>query len=351
MKKIFEKVVGKYAVCAVLMLQLFYVANINAAQNENLQLEIGAGKPAISPNVAVIDEEVAVNFKVWVIDTVTRKEVTPLNVKQYNYKLECPSGTITKTVPTMTIATDKHSATLTDTKLLPDIKQSAKFTTKGKLKSTLNVEIVFNDNSSLSKSYSIEVEIVDATVTVYAQKPDKVVERPDDTGKMVLYYVLMKDAIHQYDDPVGHSFWRCFVDDNISLTSAQKALSGKKFGLYPQHPTGNDKDVPGIIKDDDSHSYAASRTFSITVDNAKKLIDKTISTKNLPNLQYNIIAKSADNCTSLSVKMCNDAGGSSPDGKGVIGAILYESVPGSIMLPPSSVPNPYHHVIQIKKLE
>ncbi|MDR1485473.1 MAG: hypothetical protein LBT09_11700, partial [Planctomycetaceae bacterium] len=231
MKKIFEKSVLKCVVFVVFMLQLSCVACINAAQNDNLQLEIGAGKPAASPNIAVPNEETVLNFNVWVIDSVTRKEVTPLNIKHCIYKLECPIGTITKTEPTMTIAADKHSATLTSAILYADIKQTTKCLTKGKLKSTLNVKIVFNDNSSLTKSFSIEIDVVDATVTVYAKKPDKVVPRTNVKGKTIMCYVL-NDPTNPLHDSVGHSFWSCQIDKlNTTYTDGQKNLSGKKYGL------------------------------------------------------------------------------------------------------------------------
>jgi hypothetical protein len=348
MKKFFEKLVLKRVVFAVLMLQLFYIAHINAAQKDNLQLEIGAGKPAVSPNIAVVNEEVAVNFKVWVIDTVTKKEVTPLNVKQYKYKLECPSGTIIDTVPTMTITTDEHAAILTDTKLHPDIKQFAEFATKGKFKSTLNVGIVFNDNSSLSKSFSIEIEITDATVTVYAKKPDKVVPRKNSQGKSIMCYVWKDDPDYDF---AGHSFWSCQIDTRSpSYTDDEKDLSGEKYGLYPKDLTLLNllSVIPGEIKFDYGHEYSASKTYSITIEKAKNLINKTIEKKKLATIKYCFLNNLADNCTSLSVKMCNvEAGCSSPDGIGRIGFVTSETAPLLFGID-ISVCNPYSHAVQLE---
>jgi hypothetical protein len=333
------------------MAQLFYAANINAAQNDKLQLEIGVGKPAASPNVAVINEELVINFKVWVIDTETRKEVMPLNIKQCVYKLECPSGVITKVEPTMTIATDKHSATLTDTKLHPDIKQSAKCATKGKLKSTLNVKIIFNDNSFLSKNYAIEIDITDATVTVYAKKPDKIVMMKNNTGKFVPCYV-MNDPGNPLHDPVGHSFWRTQVDENIPTYSVtEKDISGEKYGFYPKNPLATILDlifpVQGEIKNDNTHEYDASKSYSVTVENAKNVISKTDEKKKDNNLKYQIICILGENCTSVSVDMCNkEGGGTSPDGKGEIGVVIDEhSTLSPVFL--QSIPNPYHHAVQL----
>jgi hypothetical protein len=354
MKKIFEKSVLKSMVFAVFMLQLFCVASINAAQNDNLQLEIGAGKPAASPNVAFPNEETVFNFKVWVIDSVTRKEVTPLNIKECIYKLECPSGTITKTEPTMTIATDKHSATLTDAMLYYNIKQTAKCPSKGKLKSTLNVQIVFNDNSSLSKSFSIEIDVVEATVTVYAKKPNNVVERTNNAlGKIVAYY----DLSNNNTDILGHSFWKCSIDEsNLTLSVEEKnifqEIAGKKFGFYPKNDTINTNDVKAIVPtegkivNDDAHSFSASIAYSITVDNAKKVINKTNVLLKSPYLAYNVLIVFGENCTSQCVKMCNDdTGVTSPNGEGYIGVIRDG---GKINVCPYTVPNPYHHANQIE---
>ena len=98
----------KLVVCLTVVMLMFCDAdNVNAAHNDNLRLEIGAGKPAASPNIAVVNEQTTINFKVWVVDTVTRKEVVHLNLKQCTYKVECKNCTIQNITPNMTISADK----------------------------------------------------------------------------------------------------------------------------------------------------------------------------------------------------------------------------------------------------
>jgi hypothetical protein len=99
MKKILRIFDWKRLINVVFALQIFFVVSVNAAQNDNLQLEIGADKPIASPNIAVIKEKADINFKVWVTDTVTKKEVTDLKVKQCIYKFTCPEGLIDKPIP------------------------------------------------------------------------------------------------------------------------------------------------------------------------------------------------------------------------------------------------------------
>jgi hypothetical protein len=247
MKKSLEKSVLICVAYVVFTLQLFYVTNTNAAQNEKLQLEIGAGKPTVSPNVATPKEEAVFNFKIGVIDSDTGKEVNPLNVKQCIYKLECPNGTITKTAPTMTIATDKHSATLTNTKLHPDIKQIAEYQTKGKFKSTLNVQVVFNDSSSLSNSFSIEIDVVgeeDKNVEkIFNQFVERaklfgeIVEKgnPDDLAQMfkpyqhvpVITIIVTKNEVVNADNNMqDYVFYISYVSANQKFAWADFAEMG-----------------------------------------------------------------------------------------------------------------------------
>jgi hypothetical protein len=346
----------KQLINVVFALQIFFVVNVNAAQNAYLQLEIGAGKPIASPNIAVVKEKTDINFKVWITDTVTKKEVMPLNVKQCIYKFTSPEGLIDKTAPvTNAISSDKHSAELNVANFIADVKVTASRLTKGKLAVTLEAKVIFNDNSSLTKSYTINIDVVEATVTVYAKKPDMVIERQDNNGNKVSLYICNDNSGNPYPDSIGHSFWQCSIDEtNSTYTSEQKNLSGKKFGLYPKNNQlkifNLFSDVAGQILSDDSHLYSAGRTYHITVDKAKKLIDKTISQKKLATLKYNLIAQSADNCTSLCVKMCNDAGGVSPDGKGLIGILRDENVTGCRSISDQPIPNPYHHAVQIEAI-
>jgi hypothetical protein len=359
--KILKKSVQTYLLCVVFASQMFFAAaSINAAQSDNITLEISASKPATSPNVAVVSELTTFNFKVTVYNTTTRAiEAKPPNVKEYIYSFSCPNGTINSAPPTATISTDKHSASLRSATLLPNAPLSATCTTKGKFMATLNVQMIFNDNSSLSDSFSIELDIVDATVTVYAKKPDKVVTiRDPKTNEDIHYYIKMRDILTPYGDYIGHSFWRCLIDESISniLQEKEKNISGKKFGLYPRNGLDinivkADDKVPGtVIQEKDNHVYSASKSYSITVDKAKKLITKTIELNESTTLEYNIAANNGvNNCTSLSVKMCNDAGGASPEGKGRVGFRIYRST-GNILTFPNSIPNPYSHATQLNGL-
>jgi len=116
------------------------------------------------------------------------------------------------------------------------VRSVVNFSQTGEHSLTLSVTVIFNDNSTLSSSQSINVDVVDATLTVYADPPKN--------PSKVLFF---PDAVGYTGFDIGHSFWKVEIDsglvvgtnpqvsviDSGSNVSVNINVRGKKFGFYP----------------------------------------------------------------------------------------------------------------------
>ncbi|MDR1925681.1 MAG: hypothetical protein LBQ66_15030 [Planctomycetaceae bacterium] len=350
--KIFERFVCVCLFNVILAMCLFFaVVDIYAAQNDNLRLEVLASKPAALPNIGVVSELITFNFDVRLRNTTTDQiELTPKNVKEFIYVFSCPDGII-DSVPraaTATLSADKQTANIKSKLLLQNLYLSAARKSKGKLTTTLNVKMIFNDNSSLSNSFAITVDIVDAAITVYAKQPDRVLIIKNGKDENLTCF-LLDDPANPNHDAVGHSFWRCRINpQNTAFTIADINVASNNYGFSPIESIAGIRvlmTVRGRLLFDNNHPYSASKTYALTVEQAKKIIQNTRNLYNSRDLKYNILSeKGGENCTRTSVKICNEVtGGNSPQGEGKFSVII----DGKNYTYPKPVPNPYHHTTQI----
>ncbi|MDR3267241.1 MAG: hypothetical protein LBT24_06710 [Tannerella sp.] len=338
----------------IITITLFLVciaSHVNAADSDNFSLTIGKGKPAAAPSPAAVNETVTFNFAVSLFNSQNiRIEAVPAEVKNITYTVtSCSHGQITKNVPNMVISTDKKSATGSARHLYSSVISVANFSQTGEHSLTLSVTVIFNDNSTLSGSLTIKVDVVNATFTAYAKGPDKIVFLTGLLGAKIPATV-MNDPANPAHDFIGHSFWKCEVDQSLLSSQSQKNLSGHKYGYYPQNPMPRSVSAiitrAGEVRNDDTHSSSASKSYQINVDNAKDVLNGTASLLNSSVLLYNILGQGADNCTAKCVSMCGTAGTDAPGGEGRYAIIINETDTigiGTVF----SFPNPYHHAIQL----
>ncbi|MDR2407830.1 MAG: hypothetical protein LBE13_06940 [Bacteroidales bacterium] len=333
-------------IIAIAVLLVCIASHVNATDSDNFSLTVDKGKPDASPNPAAVNEAVTFRFVVSLYDSQGKRiEEVPTEVKQITYTVNCDVGTITNVVPNMVISTDKHSASKTVRQLYSGVSATAQFPQAGNYSLGLTVTVMFNDNSTpLQKSYSIFINVVDATCTVFANRPPT----------KILYSALGVPIRHCISTP-GHSFWKIeYSAPPGTLTSNETSVVGKPYGHYPKNTLSSGKNVinvvDGKIRDDSSHSYEESASFSITPANAKNALAETFRLCNDNGLKYHLINTFAKNCTGQCVRVSNSfAHANSPTGVGTIGWVdnandaegTYDPVPFS---------NPYHHAEQLKSL-
>jgi hypothetical protein len=327
-----------------------------AAISDNYTLTVDVGKPPVTPNVATVKEKVTFNFSVSLYDKTNRRyieETPPDDVKSIKYSVStCSCGELLETSPAMVMVQNSvTSAATTQNWLYSSVSAQARFADSKKHSVTLTVEVVFTDDSSLSASKKIEVNVYEATFTVYAKSPDKIVFLHDPLTWRRIPHTVMNDPTNPNHDFIGHSFWKCEVEQSLLSSQQHKNMSGTAYGYYPRNgvpalaPTTT---VLGELRSDTGNS-SASKSYAITVSKAKAVLDETAELLNPPwyaPLWYNLIAAGADNCTAKAVSMCGTAGVNAPDGKGIYGIIRNETDTFGIFLP-FSFPNPYHHAIQL----
>ncbi|MDR0611030.1 MAG: hypothetical protein LBG58_13040, partial [Planctomycetaceae bacterium] len=283
-----------------------------------------------------------------------RLEEVPAEVKQITYSVNCTVGTITNVNPNMVISTDKHSASKTIKQLYSAVSAIAQFPQTGNLSLGLTVTVIFNDDSYLQKSYSIFINVVSATLTVYADPPKNPV-------RMVH---IDPNAICVTGNDIGHSFWKVevekksqwgtdkkitLIDDN-GTPQAPQDVASCPYGFYP---FGWNKMVlalivyNGVIGDDSPHSVGASKSYSITITKAKAVIDETIDLATGHN--YHLQNVGGKNCTKQCVHISNDiAGCNAPSGIGMVG---WRPTANTVVAAPSFIwfANPYHHTKQLSQ--
>ncbi|MDR0522238.1 MAG: hypothetical protein LBH00_10355 [Planctomycetaceae bacterium] len=198
-----------------------------------------------------------------------------------------------------------------------------------------------------------------AALTLYAKEPDKVKHLKDrDTDAKIPHYILLGE----HTDMTGHSFWRCTITDDRSLTAAEKRLNGHCFGLYPRgglaSPYHAVSIVDGILGTDDHHSVSASITCPIDEQTARRIFAETEKTGRSPQLWYHltngtfsdhkISGRTAQNCTGLCAEISRIADAPALDGTGVAGAVLQEN-DMKTYIRPFPFANPFHHSRQIRQ--
>lgn len=330
-----------------------------AAVVDRYRLEVSTGKPAASPNPAAIDESVAFSFIVALFDEQGNQiEEVPAEVKSIAYNVSCATGSIKQNQPVMNISGDKHSASRTQRLLYASVSSTASFPTVGKHTLTLSVTVTFDNGSSIKMPCAIPVDVVTATLTVYADPPKNPVPMAH----------ILPNAIAVTGDDIGHSFWKIEVekknewgtDRKINLLDANgvpgppsQDVVGCPYGFYP---VGWDKMTlallayDGTIGDDSRSGHldnAASKSYSITIEKAKAVVDETVNL--VSGHKYHLHNIGGKNCTKQCVHISNDvAGCNAPNGIGMIGWRPNENV---ILASPSFFPfaNPYHHAIQLSK--
>jgi hypothetical protein len=172
------KTIYQGTICTIFLGLFYFSGMLNAADKDNFSLTVSAGKPAVTPNIASVNEYVTFIFVVSLYDSQGKRiEEIPAEVKQITYTINSTVGTITNVVPNMAISTDKHSASKTVAQLYSGVSATAQFSQTGNHSLGLTVTVIFNDDSYLQMSYSIFINVVDATLTVYAKAPDKIVTR------------------------------------------------------------------------------------------------------------------------------------------------------------------------------
>ncbi|MDR0605095.1 MAG: hypothetical protein LBG80_12405 [Bacteroidales bacterium] len=110
---------------------------------------------------------------------------------------------------------------------------------------------------------------------------------------------------------------------------------------------------PGQIRDDNSHPFTSSASFSIKVNDAISALSKAQTLKNDQNLKYHVLNAYARNCTGQCVVISNDfAKCNAPTGKGIIGVKVFDvgDIEWSIHIPLVPFCNPYHHAEQIDSI-
>ncbi|MDR0605093.1 MAG: hypothetical protein LBG80_12395, partial [Bacteroidales bacterium] len=327
--------------------------HVNATDSDNFSLTVGKGKPDATPNPAAVNETVTFRFTVSLFDSQGKRlEEVPAEVKQITYSVNCTVGTITNVNPNMVISTDKHSASKTIKHLYSGVSATAQFPQTGNLSLGLTVTITFNDDSYLQMSHSIFVNVVDATLTVYADPPQN--------PSKVLFF---PNAVGYTGFDIGHSFWKVEIDSGLAvgtnpqvsvIDSASNAVvntnvRGKKFGFYPD---GGIKALlalqvyDGEIRGDESHPYQVSKSYSININKAIEVVNKIVSLVSQPG-QYHVLNIGGHNCTGQCVNISNNtAGCNAPNG---IGMAAWRPNANIILgiIDFKSFPNPYHHAEQL----
>jgi hypothetical protein len=342
-------------IIAIAILPVCLASHVNAADSDNFSLTVGKGEPEVAPNPAAVNEAVTFRFTVSLFDSQGKRlEEVPTEVKTIQYTItSCNHGLIISTSPNMPISPDKKSATGTARHLYSSITSNTKFSQTGNHSLTLTVTVIFNDDSTLSSSHSINVNVVDATFTIYACPPS----------------VRKKIALvrHFYGD-VGHSFWKIAIDSNVLLPNENPDLPsfpGNKIanhnvGFYPApgmktHLIDYVTPVDGIVRPDDSHTWYSSKSYSITPSNAKTAIAKVVAVN---SDKYSVIVAGGKNCTSQSSVIAGVAGCNPPNGNGLVWYHAINIIPDDPGSPngiygpgvPWTCPNPYTHAVKIAEL-
>ncbi|MDR2704191.1 MAG: hypothetical protein LBC02_00275 [Planctomycetaceae bacterium] len=202
-------------------------------------------------------------------------------------------------------------------------------------------------------------------MSVYSEAPKTAVKVPF-FGEAV--------AICYTGNDVGHSFWKVDIEENASwgtdklvtidevtevgsppqeVTIARNyVVSGNRFGFYPnKSPKVILALLPykGKLLCDTNHHYVVKKTYSIDVNKAKDVINKTVQLSNNPGTYHIENIPFTKNCTGQCVYISNDvAGCNAPDGESVVGWRPNIQIPLSAVIY-KSYPNPYHHAFQLSE--
>ncbi|MDR0610643.1 MAG: hypothetical protein LBG58_11070 [Planctomycetaceae bacterium] len=345
-------------IIAITILSVCIASHVNAADSDNFSLTVDEGKPAANPDPAAVNEAVTFRFTVSLFDSQGKRlEEVPAEVKTIQYTItSCNHGLIISTSPNMSLSSDKKSATGTARHLYSSITSNTKFSQTGNHSLTLSVTVIFNDDSTLSSSHSINVDVVDATFSVYACPPP-----------------LRKKTIigvrHFYGE-VGHSFWKIAIDTNLLLPDENLDLpnhpnikiANHAEGFYPQAGMKNHlidyvTPVNGTVGLDDGHAWYSSISSQITPSNAKNAIAKVVAVN---SNQYSVITIGGKNCTSQSSVIAGVAGCNPPNGNGLVHYHAFRISPTDPTDPsdPNGLygpgikwrcANPYTHAVQISQ--
>jgi hypothetical protein len=345
-------------IIAIAVLLVCIASHVNAADSDNFSLTVGKGKPDATPNPAAVNEEVTFRFTVSLFDSQNKRlEEIPAEIKTITYTVtSCAHGLIISTSPNLSLSSDKKSATGTARHLYSSITSTTRYSQVGHHSLSLNVTVIFNDDSTLSASLSIDVNVIDATFTIYACPPP----------------VRKKIAgIRHFYGEVGHSFWKIAIDTNALLPNENPDLpsflgnkiANHKVGFYPvpgmkTHLINYLTPVDGMVGPDDSHSWYSSKGYSVLPSKAKNAIAKVVAVN---SNKYSVIVAGGQNCTSQSSVIAGVAGCNPPSGNGVIWFHAIRITPDDPSDPDNphgiygpgilwKCPNPYTHAVKIAEL-
>jgi hypothetical protein len=226
----------------------FFCYDCFAEISDEYTVRIKSGQPAVLPSVAKVNEEVQFNFSVNLCDKndkqveeIPEDEISSINYMLTSYKLTSSSpphsiydsfGAIERCHPNLTIASHKKSASKTVQEFYQKVSATTQYPTTGEYKLSLFVTIKFSDNSTCFDIHDINVKVADAILTVYAKGPDKIVFLTGPLGAKIPATVMI-DPANPAHDFIGHSFWKCEVDQSLLSSQSQKNLSGHKMVIIP----------------------------------------------------------------------------------------------------------------------
>jgi hypothetical protein len=321
-------------------------------------------KPA-EPNILTKKEVGTFNFYVELSHVGTKVEAVPPNMTLV-YQITSSDSSVIKEVlpktynaPSNTIKNVKAKQIYANGIIDNNVRADVSFSLKGKQTVTLRVSLIKNnDGNAVADSETIEINVVTATCTVYAQKPE------------VKYDAILKQPYCSRSD-VGHSFWKISIDDDVvtanSETLKQEILSycHNKFGHYPKPITNpvTGVEVPATIKimaaqagqifNDSDHSFTHSVTFGIKARDALNALLKTRELHNNVNLKYHLLDQFARNCTGQCVELSiNYAKCNAPTGEGTLGVQAFKTanIEWGLKIPFVEFRNPYHHAKGIEAI-
>jgi hypothetical protein len=338
--------------CCILTLTAFAGAG---AALDGYTIRVTKGSKPAEPNILAKGETGTFNFAVNLSHSGTHIEAVPPDMKLV-YLVTSPIGSkITSAVPAAydfppTGSQNAKSKLIDSNQIDTAVSAAVDFLNlTGKQTVTLRVSLVRNsDAQAVADSESIEIEIVTATLTVYACPPP--------LRKKIL-------GLRHFYGEVGHSFWKIGIDsnsatginphitviDSASDVSITASVRGKKFGFYPQ---GGIKALlalavyDGEVRSDESHPYQASKSYSINLNKATDVVNQTVSLATQPG-KYQVRNDGGHNCTGQCANISNNtAGCNAPNG---IGMASWR--PNALSLfgvtDFKSFPNPYHHAKQL----
>jgi hypothetical protein len=268
----------------------------NGATLDGYSIRVTKGQKPAEPSILTKDEEGTFNFDVTLSHNNTRIEEVPPNMSLIYLITSSDKSVITNVLPRTYSAPDnktfnrKSKVIFTNGSVDNAVRAGVKFTLRGKQKVTLRVSLMRNsDRRAVADSESIEINVIRATCTVYAKKPN-------------VKFDFMRHPYCSSDD-VGHSFWKISMDSD-SITSDDEnfrqqilLLNNNKWGHYPKGNIVVLTNQSGQIVDDNGHEFTHSKTFDIKADDALAALRKIKELHSNANLKYHLIDKLARNCT------------------------------------------------------